>query len=519
MKQKQGIIYVRVSSGEQVAGTSLATQEKMCRDFCAQRDIIVAKVFKDEGASAKSSEREEFLKAIEYSRKKNIDLFIVYKVDRFARNTEDHFLVRGQLAKYGTHLLSVTEPIGDDPTGKLFETMLAGFADFDNAIRKQRCSGGMSAKIDEGIYPWKAPIGYMPNENRSAEYARKEKKSLPDQPHPELAPILQETLKEFAKGFHTKKSFKEALERRGFGTLRGKETTASFVDIILEERRLKWYAGELYNPFTHETVQGLHEPIITYEEALEIIDVLHGKKRAQKKGGVLSPLFPLRSGTALCSQCGKPLTGSSPRGNGGTYHYYHCFNAECPLKGKNFSKEIVESHFLDLLKEITPSEEFVRLFKEAVLDKIGENERRNKEQKEVYEKKVRALEQKRERIFSMYEEGAYTPEDFKERKAKIENELTVCSISAHEAHIDELDANMVLTQAEQFITSLSDYWSRLDVNVKPRFQKYLFPNGITYFPNRGFRTDDLALTFRLNQDFMKHNSTLVDLTGLEPATS
>lgn len=78
---------------------------------------------------------------------------------------------------------------------------------------------------------------------------------------------------------------------------------------------------------------------------------------------------------------------------------------------------------------------------------------------------------------------------------------------------------MVLVNAKSFITSLSNYWDNLDINVKPRFQKYLFPNGITYFRNRGFRTVDLALTFRLNQDFVETNSTVVDPTGLEPATS
>jgi DNA invertase Pin-like site-specific DNA recombinase len=54
----------------------------------------------------------------------------------------------------------VSEPIGNSPVGKLLETILAGSADFDNAIRKQRCSDGMYSRIKQGIYPWKPPIGY-----------------------------------------------------------------------------------------------------------------------------------------------------------------------------------------------------------------------------------------------------------------------------------------------------------------------------------------------------------------------
>ena len=516
MNKQKGIIYVRVSSGEQVAGTSLGNQRRLCEEYCKQNEITVSKVFTEEGASAKSTEREEFLKAIEYCRKNNIDAFVVYKVDRFARNTEDHFGVRATLMKYGTNLLSVTEPIGDDPTGKLFETMLAGFADFDNAIRKQRCSDGMSDKLNEGIYPRGAPVGYIPNVARKAENARKEKKNLPDQPHPDFAPILSETLNEFEQGLHTQKGFMKALDEKGFGRLRGKKTTFSFISTILNERRLKFYAGELYNPWTKEIVQGLHEPIITYEVAESIISILKGKKKtSSKKRTMFSPLFPLRGGTARCEECGEPFTGSSPTGNGGTYHHYHCYNKECSMRGKTFRKEDVENAFIKLLKEVTPSDKFVEVYKRAVVDRQQGKVNRYKQEKESYEKKLAQLKKKRERIFAMYEDGAYSPEDFQERKAKVDNEITAYEISNHEAHINELDADAILTQAHQFITSLSDYWYKLDINVKPRFQKYLFPSGITYSKDKGFRTTDIALTFRLNQSFVESNSTLVDMTGFE----
>ncbi len=518
--QQKGIIYIRVSSGEQVAGTSLDSQERLCKDFCIQRNTKIVKMFREEGASAKSTKREEFLKAIEYCRKNKIDSFVVYKLDRFARNTLDHFMVRQKLTNYGTELLSVTEPIGNDPNGVLFETILAGFNTFDNAIRKQRCSNGMSAKLNEGIYPRKAPIGYMPNTNRKIENMRKEKKNLPDQPHPDFAPILRDTLKEYAKGLHTPKSFIDAIDKRGFATLRGKKTRFSYMETILNEKRLKFYAGEIYNPWTNETVQGLHEPIITYQEAKDIIDILNGKKKtSSKKRTKLSFIFPLRGGIIRCEKCSNALTGSSPTGNGGVYYYYHCFNKECSLQGKSFSKQDVEDAFIKLLKKLTPSDGFVKLYKRAVIEKLENRINRHKKEKEAYDKKLAQLKQKRERIFTIYENGDYSQEDFQERKSRVENEITTYEISNHEARIDELDADIILTKAHQFITSLSNYWKKLDINVKPRFQKYLFPKGITYLDNRGFRTSEIALTFRLNQQFMEQDSSLVDRTGLEPATS
>ncbi len=161
----KGVIYIRVSSDEQVKGTSLEFQEEQCLRYCKSNNIEVVGVFRDKGQSAKDlskGNRKKFLEALEFCRKnkKNVDAFIVLRVERFARNTEDHFAVRKLLLGHGVNLHSVTEPIGNKPAEKFIETVLAGAAEYDNALRKQRCSDGMSKKIDQGIYPWKSPIGY-----------------------------------------------------------------------------------------------------------------------------------------------------------------------------------------------------------------------------------------------------------------------------------------------------------------------------------------------------------------------
>lgn len=162
---KRAIIYIRVSSDEQVDGTSLDYQESQCRKYCEDHGIEVVAVFREEGGSAKTAQRKEFLKAIEFCRKQKkkmpIHAFVVHKCDRFARNVEDHMMVKRKLQDFGTKLHSVTEPIGDSAMGKMFETMMSAFAEFDNSIRRQRCINGMSEKIKQGLWPWHAPCGYI----------------------------------------------------------------------------------------------------------------------------------------------------------------------------------------------------------------------------------------------------------------------------------------------------------------------------------------------------------------------
>src|SRR3989338_8783057 len=107
---KTGIIYCRVSSVEQVDGTSLDSQESQCRDFANREGIEVLQIFIEKGESAKTADRTEFKKAITLcsSKKSKIDYFIVYKLDRFARNQGDHAVVTAGLRRYGTVLRSVT---------------------------------------------------------------------------------------------------------------------------------------------------------------------------------------------------------------------------------------------------------------------------------------------------------------------------------------------------------------------------------------------------------------------------
>ena len=66
------IIYIRVSSDEQIDGTSLDFQEAECRRYCERNGYEVVEVFREEGQSAKDlslNNRKEFLRAIEFCRK------------------------------------------------------------------------------------------------------------------------------------------------------------------------------------------------------------------------------------------------------------------------------------------------------------------------------------------------------------------------------------------------------------------------------------------------------------------
>ena len=153
-------IYTRVSSADQVDNTSLETQESVCRSWCARHGYEVAKVFSDRGESAKTANRPDFLSLVEWCRKNKPAVALAYRIDRWARNIDDFAIYRTRLASYGVQMLSATENITDDPTGRAMASLLAVFANLDNDCRAQRASTGMAATIRRGGYVTLAPRGY-----------------------------------------------------------------------------------------------------------------------------------------------------------------------------------------------------------------------------------------------------------------------------------------------------------------------------------------------------------------------
>ena len=65
-----------------------------------------------------------------------------------------------------------------------------------------------------------------------------------------------------------------------------------------------------------------------------------------------------------CSHCLTPLTGSWSKGRSKRYPYYHC--RKCSQV--NTSKQQVETAFIDLLSQLQPDADYMRLFREIVLD-------------------------------------------------------------------------------------------------------------------------------------------------------
>ena len=147
---RKAVVYVRVSTEEQVENYSLDNQVGTCSREAERRGIEVIQIFREEGRSAKNIVgRPVLVEMLEFCRKnkKEIDTLIVYRLDRLSRSTADYLAIRKKLLEFEITLISTSEPTGDSPTEKFVETMLAGFAQMDNDVRGERSRNGLRARF------------------------------------------------------------------------------------------------------------------------------------------------------------------------------------------------------------------------------------------------------------------------------------------------------------------------------------------------------------------------------------
>jgi site-specific DNA recombinase len=507
----KGIIYCRVSSHDQVMGTSLDNQKQACLAYAEAKNIEVRKIFVERGESATAANRTEFLKALDFCKKnKDTEAFIVWKIDRFARNTTDHFAVRAKLVQYGTMLHSVTEHINDDPQGKLMETLLAGFAEFENDMRKQRCTAGMQSKLRSGIWCWSPPIGYVNSMN-----LKDRRKTLPDQPDQERFYLIQKAFRLYAKGNHSITEVAKLMNTWGFKTRTGKPMRKQLLETILTN---KFYAGMIVDPWSGDEYQGQHERMITLSEYCQVQLIKQGfSNNAVRPRLNINPDFPLRS-SVFC-ECGEHLTASWSSGRNKKYPYYRCKNHQCKHYSHGIAKGILEDQFCAVLDQVQPKTKYLKLLEEVVLKRLDNQYVALTQESQHYGSQLKTLKDRQSRLTRMRLDGEIEKAEYISMKQSLENEVTALTISKNEAEIDRLDVETALTYFKKFIGNIAKHWRGMNVKQQQRLQKLVLPKGITYNKTAGaYGTAVLSPIFRLNDQFADGQSDVVAGPGIEPGS-
>ena len=126
----KAVLYARFSSTNQ-RDESIDAQERAIKEFARSNNIEIVGEYIDRAKSATTDDRPNFQKMIADSAKKDFELVLVHKLDRFARNRNDSIVNRTRLRRNGVSLLSVTEPLDDTkPEAIILEAVLEAMAEY-----------------------------------------------------------------------------------------------------------------------------------------------------------------------------------------------------------------------------------------------------------------------------------------------------------------------------------------------------------------------------------------------------
>lgn len=237
-----------------------------------------------------------------------------------------------------------------------------------------------------------------------------------------------------------------------------------------------------------QVVQGIHEPLIGEDIFYAVQNILNGRKKYIYHDKMREQL-PLR-GFLYCRICGRKLTGSGSRGNGGSYFYYHC------TKGCNerFRADTANDVFIAELEKLRADENVINFHYEVLKDVFykrqkGQSASIVKLREDIARNNARANSAQTLLLDGGLELSEYKAikTRYEEENAALQRELARVELAdGHFLRYLEYDANL--------FKGIDRYFTRTkSVSVKQKILGSFFPHPLVY-ENEAVRTKALCET-------------------------
>ena len=505
----KAVAYIRVSTERQAQNNlSLEGQEKQIREYCKSLGVELVQLFSDAGESAKTADRPQLLQSLEFCRKnRDIDLYVVWKLDRLSRNADDHSTIRVMLSKIGVVIRSVTEAIDESPTGNLMSTILSGFAQFDNELRSLRSTEGVKRRIEQGGWPHAAPLGFT---NIRDELGR------PTVKINQTGLVIADLMREFIRGGMSVQDIHNKIDEYGIKSPRSNKRVG--YQTVVNMLRNPLYAGMVYSKSIDEPIEGLHQGIITKSEYNSIQMILDGRSQKVEVANVAE--WPLRGGFIKCHHCGNSLTGSSPTGRSKSYPMYHCTRCSARKLGHkvSVSRDDLHLQFVQLLEDIRPSDVHVKLFREVFLKRWNDVHSSQMNEQARLTQLLFDLRARKARVIDLFVDGSLTREEKEDRTAQIDSDILKYELAVTDNADDVTAAEAVIDFGTELMHNAPNLWRSANLKNRQQLQRAIFPNGLTYSFVSGFGTAETSELYEVMRQFDSVGSNLVGLDGIEPST-
>jgi site-specific DNA recombinase len=317
------VLYARVSTDKQAdKELSIPAQLQAMRDYARKHEWKITEEFVEPGASAKTTDRPVLQRLLLRVREVDpkINVVLVHKIDRLARNVYDHAAIRALLTANEVRLASVVENVDDSVSGQLVENIMASLAQFYSANLAEEVKKGMRQKVLKGGWPHKPPRGYVVARDATTKEGRIEI-------HPRQGPLMRRAFELYATGIYSMRSLADRLAKEGLVASNGRAIPQAHIRIFLTNPfyvgRLRWQELDLPGK----------QPALVQRELFDRVQtMIRTRFRNQGVKGSIGG-FPLR-GIAICASCRGRMTAERHK----RWGYYRCSR-------QSFQKDLCRAKF------------------------------------------------------------------------------------------------------------------------------------------------------------------------------
>jgi DNA invertase Pin-like site-specific DNA recombinase len=153
-KQKRAGLYMRVSTSDQ----STDAQESELKEYAEKRGWAV-RVYADRGISGANSKRPALDQLMSDCRRRQLDVVVVWKFDRFARSLKQLVGALEEFRALNVGFVSCTEAVDTSiPTGELVFQIFGAIAQFERSLIAERVKSGIAQAKRDGKRVGRKPL-------------------------------------------------------------------------------------------------------------------------------------------------------------------------------------------------------------------------------------------------------------------------------------------------------------------------------------------------------------------------
>jgi site-specific DNA recombinase len=403
-------IYARKSTeSEDRQARSIGDQLAEVKALASKQGFEVIDIL-TESQSAKKPGRPVFNSMLERIERGEASGILSWHPDRLSRNALDAGRLlwltdAGTIAdlKFANYTFEPTS------SGKLMLAIAFGMSKYYIDRLSEDIRRGQRQKIANGIWPQKAPLGYINN--------KVARTIIPD---PVRAPLIRKAFELYASGNYSFAQLREVVNDLGLTSWEGKLSTSNYQHTLKNPiyTGLMRYKGEFY--------AGKHEPIVPKALFDACQSVMRQRRRTKRP--TLKPY--LYRGFFHCGECGCLITAETQKG----HNYLHCTKRRQPCSQRFVREEVVQNYIGTAIQQLAvPSVDADWIISKLESERSHDATAREETLKTV-RNQLAGITAKLDRLMQAYLDQTLSLDEYRKTKNKVMEEKRVT-----EDHLIELE--------------------------------------------------------------------------------